>query len=472
MVYLNYVFIGVEVLMLFNLLIFVHELGHFLAAKWRGMQVDRFAIWFGKPIWKKKIGGVEYALGYIPAGGYVLLPQMATMEALEGKSETPTETLKQASALDKIIVAFAGPLFSFLLAVVFAGIITMVGYPVHEADSTTTIGYVYKDGPAAKAGLMPGDKILEVDGKKVTKFTGMGASITWRVVSSEDETIPIKVMRDGKELNFSVTPTHEPTKFWQRKSLREIKIAAAEASIIDKVLPDSPADLAGLKPGDTIIALNDRPLHHFSSVLDTVESHPTDPMRLEVERNGSKFNVSVTPATPVSPTNAPPRIGVSWAEGRMLIAYPGVGDQIMGSLGAMFSTFEALFSRKSDIKPQHLGGAVKILSVYALLFESENGWRLAIWFSVIMNVNLAILNLFPFPVLDGGHIALALIESVRRKPVSTRVLQRIQTAAATLLIFYMAYIAFYDVQELGWRSGKDKQQQALPKFAPKPVSPK
>src|SRR5690349_22507238 len=117
---LKFVFIFFEVLLLFNLLIFVHELGHFLAARWRGLKIERFAIWFGKPIWKKKINGVEYALGTIPFGGYVSLPQMATMEAIEGKTDEKAEQLPPITALDKIIVAFAGPLFSFLLAVAFA----------------------------------------------------------------------------------------------------------------------------------------------------------------------------------------------------------------------------------------------------------------------------------------------------------------------------------------------------------------
>src|SRR5205809_7274028 len=109
-----------EALLALNLLIFVHELGHFLAGRWRGMKIDRFATWFGKPIWKKKINGVEYALGWIPAGGYVALPQMATMEMIEGKGENSGQPLPQISPLDKIIVAVAGPLFSFLLAVAFA----------------------------------------------------------------------------------------------------------------------------------------------------------------------------------------------------------------------------------------------------------------------------------------------------------------------------------------------------------------
>src|SRR6476469_7272096 len=124
----------VEALLALNLLIFVHELGHFLAARWRGMKVERFAIWFGKPIWSTKINGIEYALGWIPAGGYVALPQMATMEAIEGKTDEGSEQLPPVSPVDKIIVAFAGPLFSFLLAILFAIIVWQVGKPMAIMD--------------------------------------------------------------------------------------------------------------------------------------------------------------------------------------------------------------------------------------------------------------------------------------------------------------------------------------------------
>src|ERR1041384_7083370 len=190
---LKVIFIFLEVLLLFNLLIFVHELGHFLAARWRGLKIDRFAIWFGQPIWKKKINGVEYALGWIPAGGYVALPQMASMELLEGKSETkvttrygtsvwtktetiegkgeqPAEELPNISALDKIIVAFAGPLFSFLLAVAFAFVVWGVGRPEQAEKDSTTVGFVTPDGPAWRAGLRAGDTMLEVDGQRVTHY--------------------------------------------------------------------------------------------------------------------------------------------------------------------------------------------------------------------------------------------------------------------------------------------------------------
>src|SRR5215831_5843178 len=233
---LKVIFISLEVLLLFNLLIFVHELGHFLAARWRGLKIDRFAIWFGKPIWKKKINGVEYALGTIPAGGYVSLPQMATMEAIEGKSESSGQPLPAISPLDKIIVAVAGPLFSFLLALAFAAVVMEVGRPVSESETTTVIGYVEKDGPAEKVGLKAGDRILEVDNKPVSKFAGMGDSIKWRIVRSEGDTIPVKVERVENGVTNILTvnpvPALEETKFWQRKSLRELRMAPAVSSII------------------------------------------------------------------------------------------------------------------------------------------------------------------------------------------------------------------------------------------------
>src|SRR5688500_18168825 len=118
--FLQPVLIILGVIVIFNLMIIVHELGHFLAARWRGLVIEKFGIWFGKPLWKKTINGVEYSLGCIPAGGFVALPQLAPMEVMEGKVETPRDQLPPISAPDKIIVAVAGPLFSMLLAVVFA----------------------------------------------------------------------------------------------------------------------------------------------------------------------------------------------------------------------------------------------------------------------------------------------------------------------------------------------------------------
>src|ERR1044072_3868061 len=167
------ILISLEVLALFNLLIVVPEIAHLLAGGGRGIYIEKFGIWFGKPLWKKTINGVQYSLGSLPFGGFVALPQLAPMDIIEGKADVDRARLPKISALDKIIVAIAGPLFSLLLALFFAAIVWAVGHPVSEGDSTTVIGYVLPDSPEHKVGLQPRDKILSVDGKPVRRFMGM-----------------------------------------------------------------------------------------------------------------------------------------------------------------------------------------------------------------------------------------------------------------------------------------------------------
>jgi regulator of sigma E protease len=149
------------------------------------------------------------------------------------------------------------------------------------------------------------------------------------------------------------------------------------------------------------------------------------------------------------PGEKKPRIGIEWdASGKMSLSHPNPVEQVYNSVTSTLNTIGAVASPKSDVGPQHMSGPLGIGRVYYLLFQSERGWQLALWFSVILNVNLAILNMLPIPVLDGGHIVLALIESVRRKPVNIRLLEIIQTACAALIIGYMLYVTFFDVQDL------------------------
>ncbi len=527
-----------EVLLIFNLLIIVHELGHFLAARWRGLKVDKFGIWFGRPIWKRKMGGVEFSLGWIPAGGFVLLPQMAPMEAIEGKAATERVELPPVSPLDKIIVAFAGPLFSFLLALVFATIVWAVGRPTSEAETTTTVGYVVPDSPAAKAGLLPGDRILSIDGHAVSRFSGLVNSVTWYIVRSEGDRIPIQVQRGDQVLNLSSGFIRPETHGWERKSLRQIGIQPAITPIVGKIVPDSaaaraglqpndeiiavngqnlyyphqiaewaqkhpgallnltvlrngrqftvplppeplaashpsvrsvitnsPAQVAGIQPGDQIVALNSKPIYDRAEIIGFVQEQAGKPFSLTLSRGGQLSTVRLLPATPDGQTQpiigvefAPepePIDGIAWdAGGRMSIVHTSPLEQISAATQTLTNTIGALLSPQSDIKLQHMSGPVMIMRTYYLLFQSEFGWQLALWFSVVFNVNLALINLLPVPVLDGGHIVLALLEAIRRRPINIRVLEVLQGACAILLIGFMLYISFYDVQDLPWNANQ------------------
>jgi regulator of sigma E protease len=470
MMVFHYIFIALEVVLLFNLLIGVHELGHFLAAKWRGLRIDRFAIWFGKPIWKARIGGVEYALGWIPAGGYVALPQMATMEAIEGKSDVPADQLPNVAPIDKIIVAIAGPLFSFMLAVFFAFIVWTVGKPTTEGDNTTQVGWVDPTGPAWKAGIRPGDTILAIDGYPVHHFSPTTQdSVTWRIITSEGPTIAIKYSHDGQEKMAYATPYHQPTHWYERRSLRQILVAPAEPSIIAEVISNSPAAVAGLTNGDVITALNGEKLfspYSIMSAVDAMSNGPVTPLTLTVLRGTNQFDRVVLAQKPLQPTNNPPSLGITayLFDTNISLVHPTPYEQVQSSVGQIVGTLGAVFSPKTDVGVQQVGGALMIARVYYNLFQSEEGWRQVLWFSVVLNVNLALINMLPLPVLDGGHILLSLIEVIRRRPVSARILNSIQTGFATLIIGFMLYIAFFDTGDWVRSARADREQPVI--FAP------
>lgn len=467
-----------EVIALFNILIIVHELGHFLAAKWCGLKIEKFAIWFGKPLWSKKIDGVEYILGSIPAGGYVALPQMANPESIEGKSETPAEPLPPASPWQKIIVAFAGPLFSFGLALVFACIVWQVGKPVRFEEGTTIVGFVVPNNPAEKAHLLPGDKVLSIDGHAVHRFSGGSDSITWRIVTSTADTIPIVVQRGEQNLTIDVTPEIDPEHehhWYQRGAMRHIGLGpASESLIIKKILPDSPALLAGLQVKDQITKMNGQPIYAYDAVYYWLKDHPNDPITFEVMRDGVSKQVTVQPEKPVSPSPLPkdgPQtdIGIGDLESSLKLVYPTPYVQVRESVEAVTNTLSALFTPHSTIGASRLSGPIGIMNLFYAILSSDYGWRMALWLAVLINVNLAMLNLLPFPILDGGHILLSIIEWLRRRPLSMAILEPLQTAFALILMSYMAYITFFDAQDSFHMATGSSGGEI--KFAPKTQSP-
>jgi len=454
---LKFLFIALEVVLLFNLLIIVHEWGHYLAARWRGLVVEKFAIWFGRPLWSKKINGVEYRLGCIPAGGYVAIPQLAPMETLEGKTELDRHQLPPVKPIDKIIVAAAGPAFSFGLALLMATIVWVVGKPESEIN-VPVIGMVTKGDPGAAAGLRPGDKVIAVDGHKVSYFFGGLKSVQWRIIRSEGETIPFEILRDGKALTIDSGWKKAQTSSWHRPALRQVGIGPRFIPGVGVVARGSIADRAGFKMGDLVQKVNGKEIFNLDDMVPVLKENIGKSVPVEVQRGNATVNLML-PVPQVKGKDAVFDLGIEW--GRMTFSHPSPWAQVSDAAATIFNMVGALLSPKSDVKAAHFSGPVGIMKLYYQVFESDYGWRLALSLSVLINVNLALLNLLPIPVLDGGHILLAIIEGIRRKPINVKVLEFIQTACAMLIIGFMLYVTFFDVGDF-FPSKKEQSEQAAP----------
>ena len=450
------------VVMVFNVIIFVHELGHFWAAKWRGLQIDRFQIWFGKPIWKKEVNGVQYGLGWIPAGGFVALPQMAPMEALEG-GEKPAKPLPAISPLDKIIVAFAGPLFSLLLALASAVVVWKVGKPA-DFIATQQIGYVMPDSPAAKAGLLPGDKITEINGTPVNGFAGSLNSITERIVLSRGHEITYTVERPGvpNPVVLKSGFETEKTKWFQRRGLRQVGIDTAGPAIIKSVMPNSPAADAKLGKGDQIVSVDGTKLYSLMQFSQHLKEKEWKSVKLGIKTAaGDEREVELTPERPLQPKGRDPMVGIEWdfsSDVDIRIVHPGPIKQVADSLHMMWVTITSVIAPDSNIGVDHLSGPVGIGTLMFQFLQMEDGWRRILAFMVLFNVNLAVLNMLPFPVLDGGHITLALLEKISGRPVKAKPLEVLQTICALLLISLMLFVTSKDIgDKFGRGSGKNQE---------------
>lgn len=464
---LNVALLIFVVVMLFNIIIFVHELGHFLAGKWRGLQIDRFQIWFGKPIWKKEYKGVQYGLGWIPAGGFVALPQMAPMEAIEGGDKN-RKRLPPITPLDKIIVAFAGPLFSILLALLAGVIVWKVGKPKDFVPSTV-VGYVEEGFPAEVAGILPGDKILEINGEPVNGFMGSLDSVMERIILSSGDSITFKVQRPGVEelLQLPCKFKIEDSEWYQRGGLRQVGIDHQGSAIVETVIKNSPAAKAGLKKGDQILKVNGNDLFSAGQLAQYLKKKDFKSVVLDVKKkNGELVKIEVTPAKPLPPSKLDPILGVRWntkSEVDVRLVNPDPFTQVADSLKMMWVTVTKVADRKSSIGLDDLSGPVGIGEVLFTLLQTENGWRRILSFLVLFNVNLAVLNMLPFPVLDGGHITMAILEKIFGKPMEMKTMEVIQTACALALICLMLYVTSKDIGDKFGRGGGESANEI--KFA-------
>jgi len=253
----------------------------------------------------------------------------------------------------------------------------------------------------------------------------------------------------------------------ERPELRKIGIGPQTTPIIMALADPGPGLESGIKVGDIVEKINGQKMATLSEIFDYEKEHIGEPLVYSIVRGKDKQEIEITvvPRLPVEPSDAKEaHSGILWdGAGIRKIVYPGVFEQVYNSLRMMKNTLGAIITPKSEVSVSHLSGPVGIMGLYYDLFLMQDGWRLVLWFSVIMNVNLAVLNMMPFPVLDGGHIVMASFEWISRKPMKFRVLEMIQTAFVILLLGFMAFVTLKDVGDRVRGTGEG----AKLKFAPK-----
>ncbi len=599
----------VLVLFFFGGSIFVHELGHYLAARWRGAKVERFSIGFGPRLfgWTDK-NGVDWRVSLLPLGGYVALPQLADMRAIEGGTEGDAEQLPKLSFMDRFYILVAGAFFNVLFALFLAMIVWGLGRPSFEIEHTTSVGVVYEEmptsvdaeaaeiipGPAFNAGLQAGDRVIAVDGSEVENWEDVASGIIFGSGRNEagDPEVEITVERGGETLTLTANPILFESNRSSGDLVRQIGIEPAESILVNRVYPGGPAARANLTSDDTIEAVDGQPLFQMAGLITYLRKNPGKEVTLTVRRGEETLELKMTPEMAVStkplglftdhtdpenpgeavqlmplygtdekgrlkaehpdapdapsqlvvfsvPESFPltqtlrPRdvirtvngktytsladfvakaeatpegtpieleiqkpngdtkslkIPLAWlpslqqpearpmvgfvAERPTIRIYPNPAEQFEDNVNRIFGTLRSLIHPQSDVGVRLLAGPVGIgrrLHDFFANFDLDD-LLMGLYFTVLLNINLAILNLLPIPVLDGGHIVYALLDKLRGKPLPANWVISTQVAFTFLLFGLMAYVMFFDV--LRWRGDayQSPQEQILQRetnqFAP------
>lgn len=547
-----------------GLCIFSHELGHFLAGKWRKLHIDAFSLGF-KPFWRKKINGVEYRLGYLPFGGYVELPQVDATDEIPKSADG--KELPRAKAIDRVITAAAGPIFNIIFGFLVGTLIYFVGMPSDTAKMREmTVNHVDEKGPEYAAGLRKGDKIVKLNGKN---FNLSWAHFVKEILFTVDP-VRLEVIRDGKKMEITYIPKVNPAAPGSLKS-EGLAWPYFTVRIPVQVIPEknSIASKAGIKRGDIIAAVNGIPLQspaEFQHLLDIagdmeldltmirdekeftvkvrstvipglpekftrfmiganlaqtpagvlvesavfsspahkagltngdklisaalsgekapeqikevaafirkIRSFKDKPFVIHFERNGKKMQATVTSLKVV-----PRTIGVSVA----VYDHPTPWELFVSTIDMSWKSLRGICvgigqklgwtERQSSLKPSHMSGP---LGIGTTLFNSvyRSSLMTGIYFMVVVSFALAIFNLLPFPVLDGGHIVFGVIEIIFRRPLPTIIIKGLSVVFVTLLIGLMVFVTFADGRRLVRGFIPAKQESAEGKKAAPSETPK
>lgn len=425
------------------ILVFIHELGHFLAAKAFGMRVERFSIGFPPRIWGFKKGDTDYSFGATPLGGYVKISGMIdeSMDEDQMRGEPQPWEYRSKPVWQRMVVIVAGVVFNMLLAVIiFFGITFFNGRAVIPIDAVDNGIYVVEGSLVEDVGFRTGDKVIALNGEEVSYFNDL-----FQVDELTKSEIVYTVIRNGERIDIDIDPSFLD-RIEKEGFLSVVNILPA---IVSAVAPASPASKAGLEPGDRFVSADSIPTPFWINVVETIQAAEGE-IQFVVERNGELIDM------PITPNLDSKTIGIqqpSMAQtGAILVDYGFFASIAEGynQTVAMTTTtvqgFARMFSGDISVR-QNLGGVVQIATVTKQATDAS-GW-VGFWnITALLSITLAFINILPIPALDGGHLVFLMFEGVTRRKPSHKVSMALQQIGFFILLALIIFVNGNDILKL------------------------
>ena len=421
-----------------GVLVFIHELGHFIAAKACRMRVDRFSIGFPPRAFGKTIGETDYCVSWVPIGGYVKIAGMIdeSFDTEFVNHEPQPWEFRSKPIWQRMIVISAGVIMNLFLAIaIFWGINFVNGGNFRQ---TTEIGYIIPNSAAEKTGFKEGDKILAVNGEKISHWDAIQSAMYVDFVGDD---LSIDVERNGNAATIvvphSLVPDISDATFGFLPSSTE--------AVIGDVLKNKPAEAAGLKSEDVILSIDHQKVINQFQVTHIIKANAGKKIDFELRRNGNVVQTAITP-TPEG------MIGIS-IESRYVgpIVHEHYGifeslpkglDDVYGATKLFINSIWHIIVGKASFS-KSVAGPVKIAQMATR--TAEVGIMSFLGFMALLSISLAVMNILPFPALDGGHLVMLVYEAIFRKPIPHKVQQTVQQAGVLLLLTFMVFVIYNDI---------------------------
>ena len=421
-----------------GVLVFVHELGHFLAAKRVGIRVLKFQLGFNPTIFSFRRGDTEYSIGALPLGGYVKMAGENPEDTRTGRSD---EFLSK-SKWERLQVLIMGPVMNIALALVLTAVVAYQGVEkgAYE-DQPPVVGVVTPDSVAARSDIKVGDRIVSVSGRPVSTW----ANFLNAVSTKPDREIEIGLLRNGLEETRRVTPAVVRQ---SRFEFGDIGVLPDVHPFVRSVQPGGAAEKAGMKTGDVVLEVNQQPITFNYHLKEAIAKHPEEAITLTIVRDGQRQTIHATPAR----NGNEGLLGIGIGDETVKFK-PGLKEAITYSFEKnveysqlIFQTLWGLFTRETS--PKQLMGPVAIAQLSGE--AASLSWIALFSLMASISLNLGLLNLMPIPVLDGGHIFIMALEGLARRDFSMRVKEKMLLAGFVVLMMLMVTVIYNDLTRISW----------------------